>query len=172
MQGVIASIHLSPTLGLVGVLILWIVLFEASHVLIALLRQDRLIGWAIGPLGVTTLFVREPSRPYIVIKALIPALVSGSALYIGLFTRWSPLMLPRSPLLVIPILVVGVLLTSAADFLNALSDLLFPLWGEARILRSMQILRASWATIHFTSFGQSYIRDHFNATPNDLMQAF
>jgi hypothetical protein len=55
---------------------------------------------------------------------------------------------------------------------NALRDLRYPLWGEARILCSLQFLRASWASIHFTPFGLSYLRDHFGSSPSELLQVF
>jgi len=45
------------------------------------------------------------------------------------------------------------------------------LWGEARILRTIQNLRATWARIYFTPFGYSYVRDRFGANPTELLQA-
>jgi hypothetical protein len=173
MSGTPVGIHINSILGLGGFLLLWIILFECSHMLVALLRDDPLIGWAIGPLGLTTLFVREPSNFFILLDALLPAVVSGSVLYIGLFTSLaSPIVIPRLPLIEIVVIAVGVLITSTRDFVEALRDLRYPLWGEARILRSIQFLRASWATIHFTSFGLSYLRDHFGFNATDILQAF
>lgn len=167
------GIHVNSFLGLGGFLLVWIILFEYAHVPVALLRDDPLIGWAIGPLGLTTLFVREPSTLYILLDALFPAAVSGGVLYIGLFTFLaSPIVIPRHPLIEIVVIAFGVLITSTRDFVIALRDLRYPLWGEARILRSIQFLRASWATIHFTSFGLSYLRDHFGFNPTDILQAF
>ncbi len=167
------GIHVNSFLGLGGFLLIWIILFECAHVPVALLRDDSLIGWAIGPLGLTTLFVREPSTLYILLDALFPAVVSGGVLYIGLFTSLaSPIVIPRHPLIEIVVIAVGVLITSTRDFVIALRDLRYPLWGEARILRSIQFLRASWATIHFTPFGLSYLRDHFGFNPTDILQAF
>jgi|SRR5215467_2112741 len=172
MSDTSVGIHINNFLGLGGLFLLWIILFECTHVLVALLRDDRLIGWAIGPLGLTTLFVCEPTALYILLDALLPAVVSGSTLYIGLFTSVaSPIAIPRLPLVEFVIIAVGVLITSTRDFIIALRDLRYPLWGEARILRSIQFLRASWATIHFTSFGLSYLRDHFGFNPTDILQA-
>src|SRR6266702_1815041 len=73
-------------------------------------------------------------------------------------------------LLEVVMIVIGVVLTSTLDFMNALRDLRYPLWGEARILRSMQLLRTTWASIHFTPFGLSYLRDRFGSSPTDLLQ--
>jgi hypothetical protein len=173
MSGTSVGIHITSILGLGGFLLLWIILFECAHALVALLRDDPPIAWAIGPLGLTTLFVREPSTFYILLDALLPAMVSGTVLYIGLFTSLaSPILIPRHPLIEIAVVAVGVLIASTGDFVIALRDLRYPLWGEARILRSIQFLRASWATIHFTSFGLSYLRDHFGFNPTDILQAF
>ncbi len=167
------SIHITSVLGLVGFLAIWIILFECAHLLMTLLRSDPLIGWAISPLGVTTLFLREPSLLYILLDTFFPAVVSGSILYIGLFTSLaSPIAIPHHLLLEIVVIAIGILVLSTKDFLNMFLDLRYPLWGEARILRSIQYLRASCATIHFTPFGLSYLRDHFDFTPADILQAF
>ena len=177
MSGASVGIHINSFLGLGGFLLLWIILFACAHMLVMVLRDDPLIGWAIGPLGLTTLFVREPSTLYILLDALFPAVGSGSVLYIGLFSGLfnflaSPLVIPRHPLIEIFVIAVGVLITSTRDFVIALRDLRYPLWGEARILRSIQLLRASWSTIHFTPFGLSYLRDHFGFNETDILQAF
>jgi hypothetical protein len=74
-------------------------------------------------------------------------------------------------LLEIVVIAIGTLILSTKDFLNMVLDLRYPLWGEARILRSIQYLRASCSTIHFTPFGLSYLRDHFDFTPADMLQA-
>ena len=158
----VASIHVTSIPGLVGFVILCFVLIECARMLMTVLRNDRLIGWAIGPLGVSTLFLSEPS-----------AAIAGLVLYIGLFTALpSPIVLPHRPLVEALVIAGGILLTSTGNFLDALRDLRYPLWGEARILRSLQYLRASWATIHFTAFGLSYLRDHFGSSPTELLKTF
>jgi hypothetical protein len=172
MSNILASIHITNILSLVVFPIIWIVLFEGAHLLLTLLRNETPIGWAIGPLGVTIMFLREPSTLYILLNVLFPALVSGSILYIGLFTSLAPVAFPHNPLLRVVLMIFGVLLFSLRDAINTLRDLRHPLWGEARILWSIQCLRASWAAIHFTPFGRSYMLDHFGSNPTDLLQAF
>ncbi|HLX41033.1 MAG TPA: hypothetical protein VKR42_10905 [Ktedonobacteraceae bacterium] len=167
----VTSTHPTNLLGLVGFLVVWIVLFECAHLLIMLLRNGPLIAWAISPLGVTVMFLREPSMPYIWLNVFFPALISGSVVYFGLFSSLAPITLPHTFLIEIPVVVIGILLSSTIDFVLALRDTRYPLWGEARILRSIQYLRASWASIHFTSFGLTYLRDHFGSSPSDLLQA-
>jgi hypothetical protein len=172
MPGIIASIYITSIPGLVTYVLLWIVLVECARILVRVPRNDPLVGWAVGPLGVSTLYLSEPSPVFILINALFPAVVSAFVLYVGLFTALpSPLALPSNPLVEILVITVGVLLTSTGDFLDAMRDLRYPLWGEARILRSIQLLRASWATIHFTAFGLSYLHEHFGSNPTDLLQS-
>jgi hypothetical protein len=173
MPPTVASIHVTSIPGLVGFVILCFVLIECARMLMTVLRNDRLIGWAIGPLGVSTLFLSEPPIAFILLNALFPAAIAGLVLYIGLFTALpSPIVLPHRPLVEALVIAGGILLTSTGNFLDALRDLRYPLWGEARILRSLQYLRASWATIHFTAFGLSYLRDHFGSSPTELLKAF
>ena len=171
MPGIVNSIHVTSIWGLCILLVLWIVLFRCTHLLVMLLRHEPVIGWAIGPLGITLMVLHEPSTLHIWLDVIGPAVVSGGVLYIGLFTSLSPVTFPLHPLTQIGVITTGILITSTGDFVNALRDLRHPLWGEARILRSMQLLRATWAKIHFTPFGHSYLSDHFKMTPNDLLQA-
>ncbi len=172
MPGLTASMHIFNPLGLVVLLVLWIVLFRCAHVLLSLLRHDPLIGWAIGPLGVTIMSLHEPSLLYIWLDVLWPACVSGGVLYVGLFTRLAPVSLPHYPLVQILMIACGVVLTSTLDVVNAFRDVRHPLWGEARILRNILLLRATWTKVHFTSFGYTYMSDHFGFSPMDLLQVF
>lgn len=171
MHNIMSGIHVINPFGLVALLALWIVLFEGSHLLLSLLRNEPLIGWAVSPLGFTPLYVREPSIFYILLNVLFPALTSGFVLYIGLFTSITPISIPHEPFSGIFIILLGILITSAVDVINALRDLLYPLWGEARILRNIQMLRSSWASIHFTPFGSSYLREQFGSNPTDLLSS-
>ena len=170
MPGMLTGIHVSNLLGLGVLLVLWIVLFKSAHLLVTLSRHEPLIGWAIGPLGITVMFLHEPSTLYIWLDVLCPAVVSGGVLYTDLFTSLCPVSLPHHPLFEAFVIACGMLITSTGDVLNALRDLRHPLWGEARVLQSLQFLRASWAKIHFTPFGYSYLSDHFGSNPTELLQ--
>jgi hypothetical protein len=158
-------------MGVLFFLVVWIVLFECTHLLIMLLREDRVIGWAVGPLGVTIMFLHEPSIVFIWLDVLCPAFVSACTVYFGLLTALSPIKFHVDLLVKVLIVIVGVVITSTKDVINAFRDIRHPLWGEARILRNIQILRASWAKIHFTNFGSSFVNDRFGSTPADLLQA-
>lgn len=164
-------IHVTNFLGFVGFLLLWLSFVECTRWLIKALRHDPLIGWSIGPFGVSTLFLYEPSTRTILLNAFVPACVSGCLLYLGLFTAFpSPLVLPHTLPIIVLALVLGVAITSLGDCLHALRDLRYPLWGEARILWNIQALRAGCASIHFTTFGRSYLREHFGSNPSELLQ--
>lgn len=171
MPDILSDIRITNAFGLFIFLVLWLVLFEGTRIAIKLVRRDPVIGWAIGPFGITLMCLREPSLLYLWMDVLLPALISGTVLHVGLFTSVSPLDLPREPLVQVLVITLGVLFTSLADLITALRDIRYPLWGEARILRNIQMLRASWARIHFTPFGHSYMHDRFGATPRDLLQA-
>lgn len=167
-----ASIHITNLFGLVGFVILWFSLVGCTRILASALRNAPLIGWAIGPFGLSTLFLHEPSAGFVLLNALLPAFTSGGILYLGLFTSLpSPLILPHNPISVISTLLLGIIISSLGDWINALRDLRYPLWGEARVLRNIQYLRTSWASIHFTPFGRSYLREHFGSNPTELLQA-
>jgi len=173
MPGAIASLYVTSIPMLVAYVLIWIILVECARVLVRVYRNDPLVGWAVGPLGLSTLYLSEPSPVFILFYAFFPAVVSAFILYLGLFSALpSPLALPRNPLVEILVITIGVLITSTIDFIDAMRDLRYPLWGEARILRSIQLLRASWASIHFTPFGLSYLHEHFGSSPTDLLQSF
>jgi len=170
---VIASLYVTSIPRLVAYVFIWIILVECARILVKVYRNDPLVGWAVGPLGVSTLYLSEPSPVFILFNALFPAMVSAFVLYVELFTALpSPLSLPHNPIFEILVITIGVVITSTLDFFDAMRDLRYPLWGEARILRNLQLLRASWASIHFTPFGLSYLHEHFGSNPTDLLQSF
>lgn len=171
MRNVLANIHLYTVLEFLLLVSLWVVLCECAHVGVRLLRREPLIGWAVGPLGVTVMFLHEPSLLYVCLDVLCPAIVSGSFLYIALYTGISSVIFPQgSP---VPVLIVccSVVIVSMATFIRVWQDARYPLWGEARVLRTIQRLRSNWNSIHFTPFGCSYLLDHFGSNPTDLLQA-
>ncbi len=170
MTEIVNGMHLINLRGLLLFLVLWILLFRSAHILVMLLRRAPLLGWAIGPLGLTFMTLHEPSALSIWLDVFLPALVSGAVLSVGLFTSLSPLPLIHSPLFNVLLICIGILITSTGDLLNALNDLRYPLWGEARVLRTIQFLQATAARIHFTPFGYSYLVDHFGSNPADLLR--
>ena len=171
MPGLETGLHVNNLLSLAVFLVVWIVLVRCTHLLILFVCGKPLIGWAISPRGLTFMVFNEPPTWYIWANVLGPALVSAITLHIEFFTTISPLSLPRHPLIQIAMIGCGVLISSTGDLIAALRDVFHPLWGEARILRHILLLRSARARIHFTPFGSSYVNDHFGASPTELLQA-
>src|SRR5579884_3295100 len=129
MHGIVSGVHVSNLPGLIGLFGLWIILFEGTHLLLSLSRNEPLIGWAVGPLGFTPLYLREPSTFYILLNVFLPALVSGLVLYIGLFTSIAPISLPHDILLEIIVIAAGILLPSPGGGRHPPARPPHPLWG-------------------------------------------
>ena len=55
-------------------LVLWIVLCECARIFVLLLRREPLLGWAVGPFGVTLMVLHEPSLLYIWLDVSVPPL--------------------------------------------------------------------------------------------------
>src|SRR5207244_12888431 len=121
MPVAMTSIHVFNFLELAGFLVLWIVLFECAHVLVALLRHGPLIGWAVSPLGVTVMFLYEPSTLYIWLNVLFPALISGFVIYVGFFSSLAPISFPRHPLIDLIALALWILVSRVFALFRALS---------------------------------------------------
>src|SRR5258708_20523971 len=135
MPNTVTRIHITSIPGLVGYVILWIILCECATMLATLLRHHPFIGSAVGPLGLSSLFVSEPSIVFILFNALFPAAISACVLYFGLFTALpSPIFLPHHLFVETLVICGGVLLTCTGDFLDFVRDLQYPLWGEAPCL--------------------------------------
>src|SRR5260370_3481171 len=129
MPNTVTRIHITSIPGLVGYVILWIILCECARMLTTVLRNDPLIGWAVGPLGISTLFVSEPSIVFILFNALFPAAISACVLYFGLFTALpSPIFLPHHLFFETLVICAGALITCPARFFCLLRALRCPLF--------------------------------------------
>ncbi len=170
MPGFLGGVHITNVLGLVMLLGIWIILCELMHILVLLWRHEPLVGWAVGPFGLTLMSLREPSLLSIWLDVIGPVCISIGVLIIGLFSPLSPIRFAVGPLAKIVVLVCGVLIVNSADLVNALRDVRYPLWGEARVLRTMQLLHTNWSKVHFTPFGQSYVLTRFGSNPSELLQ--
>jgi hypothetical protein len=54
--------------------------------------------------------------------------------------------------------------------LGLLRERRFPLWGEARVLATIQRTRATGALIFFTTLGKTFLRERFGATPGEFLR--
>jgi hypothetical protein len=170
MLDLMANIHVHNVLGVCLLLLIWLILCEAARIAIKFVCREPLIGWAVGPLGVTAVFLHKPSWLCACLDVLGPTLVSGSVLLVGLSASFSPVDLPVDSPVLPTIVVGGALSTCIVNVVRVWRDICYPLWGEARVLRTIQRLRSSYAAIYFTAYGNSYLQDHFRSNSTELLQ--
>ncbi len=77
MPGTLASIYVTSIPKLVAYVLIWIILVTCARIVVRVYRNDPLVGWAVGPLGVSTLYLTEPSPVFILFNAIFPAVVSA-----------------------------------------------------------------------------------------------
>lgn len=160
------------TLQLFWSLALWIALHEAAYLLLGMLRRRTMICWSIGPLGIATTYVREPGRVFLLAQLLVPAALAALFLRFVLFQVMSPpiLHLPASALAQGFAIVISLALTSTLRAILLARDWRYPIWGEARLLRSVAWARATGAALCFTTFGRAFVRERFQVTPREFLQ--
>lgn len=160
------------TLLLFWSLVLWIGLHEATYLLLGMLRRRILICWSIGPLGVATTYEREPGWGFLLAQLLAPAVLAALFLRFTLFQAMSPpiLNLPNGVLPQLLTVLASLVLTSSIRAVLLLRDWRYPIWGEARLLRSIAWCRATGAAIVFTAFGRAFVRERFQVTPREFLQ--
>jgi hypothetical protein len=158
---------------LTTVILLWILAYALTYLLVSSLRADPLIGWSIGPFGISTIFLREPSWPYRLLQLFLPAIVAALVMDLGLFHLTPPPIpsLPHTPAAEVPIAVLSGLAVSSGSIRRIVRDLRYPLWGEARMLHTLHHVRSLGGKVFFTAFGRIYVREAFGTTPQDFLQA-
>lgn len=152
-------------------LILWIMLHEAAYLLLGLMQRRLLICWSIGPLGIATTYVRDPGRGFLLAQLLIPAALAALFLHFLLFQQTPPVLhLPNGALAQLLAVLISLGLTSGIRAVLLARDWRYPIWGEARLLRSVSWCRATGAVIYFTAFGRAFLRERFQVTPREFLQ--
>ncbi|HEY7348407.1 MAG TPA: hypothetical protein VH599_08850 [Ktedonobacterales bacterium] len=153
-------------------LVFWIALHEAAYLLLGLARRRIMICWSIGPLGIATTYVREPGRGFLLAQLLLPAALAALFLRFLLFQQMPPpiLHLPQGALAQLLTIVTSVVLTSGIRAVMLVRDWRYPIWGEARLLRTGAWSRATCAALYFTAFGRAFLRERFQATPREFVQ--
>ena len=159
-------------LQLLWSLVFWITLHEAVYLLLGISQRRLLVCWSIGPLGVTTTYAHEPGRGFLIAQLLAPAVLAALFLRFSLFESTPPpvLYLPQGVLAQVITVLASVILTSSIRAMMLVRDWRYPLWGEARLLRSVSWCRATGAVIYFTAFGRAFLRERFQATPREFLQ--
>jgi hypothetical protein len=159
------------TLSLVLQVIVCLAVYQIACWLMLLLPRRSLIGWSVGPLGIRAIALGKPARHVLVAQFLAPVLVLAGISYADLYIDhpWALGGLDHRPaaraLTTLAALVVGVLLQA----LRFMGDLRFPIWGDARVLATVQRSRALGGVVLFTARGRAYLSERFGATPREFL---
>ncbi len=159
-------------LQLVWSFALWIGLHEAIYLLLGMLRRRILLCWSVGPLGIATTYEREPGWRFLLAQLLAPAVLAALFLRAMLFQPVTPpiLNLPNGVLAQLAVVLLSLVITSGFRAALLVRDWRYPLWGEARLLRSIAWCQATGAIIIFTAFGRAFLRERFQVTPREFLQ--
>ena len=165
------SLHIN-TAYLIGAALIWLLVYHIVYAVIAIARDPSLICWGVGPFGFTVIGMRRPSLGQALSRLFISGAALGIVAFISLFVAQpAPISgLPR--LLPDRLGLIGALVALATILrvVGSLRDWRFPLWGEARVLASVQRSIATGAILFFTPLGRTFLRDRFGATPNEFLQ--
>ena len=166
------SIHVNP-IYLMGVILAWLAVYHLAYALIALARDRSLVCWSIGPLGISPITLREPPARQVLAQLLCAALAVMGASYASLYLLVPPPIAGLQQTLSAQLVAVAipVALLTLWRLLGILRERRFPLWGEARVLASIQRSRATGALVIFTALGRSFLRERFGATPGEFLRA-
>jgi len=155
-------------IALVSLIVVWLAVFQVLVLLFAQLARGALAAWHLSFLGVTTIYLRKPNALVRFLQFVSPLLGAASAVYwLG---RLQPILisnLPATKYLHLAVAAATTLILGAPRIFGALYELRYPLWGEARFID--RVARTP-STIAFTAVGRAYIRERFDATPEEFVR--
>ncbi len=154
--------------ALVSLIVVWLVTFQLLALLFSQLARGALAAWNVGFLGVTAIYLRKPSAFVRFLQFVFPLVGAGSAVY--WLSRLQPMFVSSMPNvkdLHLAVAAVMTVILGAPRILGALYELRYPLWGEARFID--RVARAQ-SPIAFTAVGRAYIRERFDATPEEFVR--
>jgi hypothetical protein len=166
------SIHINP-IYLTIVILAWFAIYHLAYSLIAIARDRSLVCWSIGPLGIQAITMREPSARQVITQLFCAALAVAGTSYASLYLFEPPPIagLQQTVSAQLVSVTIPVVLLTLWRLLGIVRERRFPLWGEARVLASIQRSRATGALVVFTSMGRSFLRERFGATPGEFLRA-
>ncbi|HEU5348182.1 MAG TPA: hypothetical protein VFU63_06185 [Ktedonobacterales bacterium] len=166
------SIHINP-IYLTGVILAWFAIYHLAYALIAITRDRSLVCWSIGPLGISAVTLREPPISQVVAQLICAALAVAGTSYASLYLLTPPPIAGLEQTLSgqLVAMAIPVALLTLWRLLGIVRERRFPLWGEARVMASIQRSRASGALIVFTTLGRNFLRERFGATPGEFLRA-
>ena len=163
------EVHLLPLLWLV---VIWAIALQALSAFLLQFHSRALVAWSIGVFGVSAIYLWRPNSFLRFLQVLLPITGAGGVAYVLLSVTTTPPVtgLMDTTTTRLWIAAGGTLILSVPRFVAALAELRFPLWGEAGVLDRVARGRALGNIIYFTTLGRTYLRERFNATPNEFLQ--
>jgi hypothetical protein len=157
-------------LYLASVVAIWLLVYHITYWLTETLNDPSLVCWTIGPLGLSSVSLREPRLGRLFSQFFISGVVLGALAYACLFAlRPPPIMgLDQDPISRAVAAAIPVIALTLIQLVGVVRARRYPLWGEARVMAQVQRSQAMGATIVFTALGRSFLRDRFGATPGQF----
>lgn len=159
------------TLSLVIQLGICLAAYQVACWAVLLLPRRSLIGWSVGPFGIVSIALGKPSRRVWLAQFVAPVLVLAGLSYADLYLAhpWAISGLDQRPAARAVTTLVALVGGGLLQALRFLGEMRFPLWGDARVLATVQRSRALGGVVLFTARGRAYLRERFGATPREFL---
>jgi hypothetical protein len=145
--------------------------YQVTGWIVLLLPRRSLIGWSVGPFGIAAIALGKPSRRVLVTQFVAPVLAVAGVSYADLYLAhpWALAGVDQRPVARALTTLAALAVGAALQVLRLAGDLRFPIWGDARVLATVQRSRALGGIILFTARGRAYLRERFGATPREFL---
>ncbi len=150
----------------------WLLVYHIVYSLIAVVRDESLVCWSLGPLGVGVVTMHRPPVRQVLAQFACAGLACGLAVYISLFMLVPGLLpgLDRSLNTMAAAVLIPVAVVTLWRLVGMVRAQRLPIWGEARVLALIQRSAATGALIFFTPAGRAFLRERFNVAPGELVR--
>jgi hypothetical protein len=165
-----SSFEVHP-LSFFWLIISWLLMVQVTSALLVPCINRSLIAWNVGLFGISGIYQKRISWFARLLYFALPLLMAACILF-WLLERIMPpisgVTYTHSLRIALALAMTGIL--GFPRFINTITDLRFPLWGEAGILDRVARARAVGNIIYFTARGRAYLQDRFGATPEQFLQ--
>jgi hypothetical protein len=157
---------------LVPVVLAWLLVSHIVYWLVAVVRDESLVAWSVGLLGINVVALRRPPARLLAAQLGCAGLAVALAAYISLFVLDpGPITgLTRSLPVIVTTVLIPVVVLTFGRLVGILREVRLPLWGEARVLALARRSAITRALIFFTPAGRLFVHDRFNATPSEFVR--
>jgi hypothetical protein len=162
-----------PAQSLARVILIGVCLaaYQVACWLVLLMPRRSLIGWSVGPFGIAAIALGKPSRPVLLAQFVAPVFALAGVSYAALYLAhlWPLDSADQRPAARALTTLAALAIGAALQGLRLAGDLRFPIWGDARVLATVQRSRALGGIVLFTARGRAYLRERFGATPREFL---